>query len=63
MFNCVCVSSRILWVKFKFSMIEMCVVVVYNPNERDVEESMRFLKDLDRVGNGYRLCVMEDLNG
>ena len=29
-----CVSSKILWVKFKFSRIKVCVVAVYGPTER-----------------------------
>ena len=28
-----CVSSRILWIKFNFSRVEVCVVVGYGPNE------------------------------
>ena len=33
-----CVSSRILWIKFKFSRIRVCVVVGYEPSEGDFEE-------------------------
>ena len=33
-----CVSSRIHWIKFKFSRIKVCVVVGYRPNEGDGEE-------------------------
>ena len=33
-----CVNSRILWIKFKFSSIKVCVVVGYGPNEGDGEE-------------------------
>ena len=33
-----CVSSRILWIKFKFSRVKVCVVVGYSPNEEDGEE-------------------------
>ena len=62
-----CVSSRILWVKFKFSKVQVCVVAVYGPTEVEIEERERFWNDLDRVvdrvGNGYRLCVLEDMNG
>ena len=58
------ISSRILCIKFKFSRVKVCVVVGYNPNEGDVEE--RFWNDMDRtlesVGNGYRLCILGDLN-
>ena len=51
-----CVSSRILWIKLKFSSVKICVVVGYGPSE-DVEERDIFWNDidriLDRVGNGY----------
>ena len=33
-----CVSSRILWIKFKFSRVKVCVVVGYGPNEGIEEE-------------------------
>ena len=33
-----CVSPRILWIKFKFSRVKVCVVVGYSPNEGDGEE-------------------------
>ena len=60
------VSSRILWIKFKFSRVQVCVVVGYGPNEGIGEEREKFWNDLDRtvdrVGNGYRLCVLGDLN-
>ena len=60
-------NSRILWIKFKVSMVKFCVVVVYGPSEGDVEERDRFWNDmdriLDRVWNGYRLCILGDLNG
>ena len=43
------------------------MVVGYGPNEGSGEQRERFWNDLDRnvdrVGNGYRLCVMGDLNG
>ena len=32
------VSSRILWIKFKFLRVKVCVVVAYIPNEGDGEE-------------------------
>ena len=35
------VSLRILWIKFKFSKVKVCVVVKYDPNERDGEEMNR----------------------
>ena len=54
-----CVNSRILWIKFKFYRIKVCVVLGYGPSEGDVEERDRFWSDmdniLDRVGNGYGL--------
>ena len=43
------------------------MVMAYGPNEGDGEERERFWNDIegivDRVGNVYRLCVVEDLNG
>ena len=32
------VSSRILWIKFRFPRVKVCVVVGYAPNEGDGEE-------------------------
>ena len=62
-----CVSSRILWVKFRFSRVKVCVVVMYGPTEMEIEERERFWNYLDRVvdriGNGYRLCVLGGPNG
>ena len=38
----------------------------YDPNEGIGEEGERFwndmVKTMDRVGNGYRLCLLGDLN-
>ena len=39
--SAVCVSSRIFWIKSKFSRIRVCVVVGYGPSE-DVEKRDRF---------------------
>ena len=62
-----CFSSRILWTKFKFSRVKVCEVVGYGPNEGDGEERERFWNDMDRtldsVDNGFRLCILGDLNG
>ena len=33
-----CVSSRILWIKFKYSKVKVCVVVGYGPSEGGGEE-------------------------
>ena len=41
-----CVSSKILWIKFKFSRVKVCVVVGYGPSERDVEERDRFWNNI-----------------
>ena len=61
-----CVSPRILWIKFKFSSVKVCVVVGYGPNVKG-EERDRFWNDMDRtldnIGNGYRLYILGDLNG
>ena len=59
-----CVSSRILWIKLKFSRVKVFVVVGYGSNEDGKE---RFWNDMDRtldsVTNGYRLCIVGYLNG
>ena len=51
-----CVSSRILWIKFKFSRVKVCVVVGYGPSDGDDKERDRSYNNmdriLDRVGNG-----------
>ena len=61
-----CVSFRTLWAKFKFSRVKVFMVVVNGPTEGDVEERERLWNDLDRVidriGNGYKLCVLGYLN-
>ena len=41
-----CVSSRILWIKFKFSRVIFCVAVGYGLNEGDGEERDRFWNDM-----------------
>ena len=48
------VSSRTLWLKFKFSKVKVCMVilVVYNSTDGNVEEREVFWKDLDRVIGG-----------
>ena len=60
------VTFRILCIKFKFSRVKVCEVVGYGLNEGIGEERERFWNDMDRtvdrVGNGYRLCVLGDLN-
>ena len=60
------VSSRIFWVKFKFSRVKVCVVIWYGLNEGNSEERKRFRNGLDgvldRVAHGYILCVLEILN-
>ena len=62
----VCVSSRIIWVTFRFSRVNLCVVVMDGPNEGHPEERKEFWNDLvrvlDRVGNGYGLCMRDKYN-
>ena len=41
-----CISSRILWVKFKFPIIKICMVVVHGSTEGEVKERERFWNDL-----------------
>ena len=47
--------------------VKVCVVVGYCPNEGDGEERNRVWNNMDRnldsVGDGYSLCILEDLNG
>ena len=61
------ICSRILRVKFKFPRVKLFVVAVYGATEGEVEERGTFWNDLgrviDRADNGYRLCVVGDLNG
>ena len=56
------VSSRILWIRFKFSRVKVCVVVGYSPSEGEGEERNRFWNDMDRnldsIGSRYRLCFL-----
>ena len=35
-----CVSSKIIWTKFKFSKVKVCVVAGYSPNEGDGKEGI-----------------------
>ena len=61
------VRSRILWIKFRFSRVKVCAMAEYGANEDDVEERSIFWNDLDmikdRIGNGYRLSILGDING
>ena len=68
MVNYVCVSPRILMVKFKFKKVKVCVVAAYGPSEgSDERECVNFWSDLngvlDRVSGGFRVIVLGDLNG
>ena len=62
-----CVRSRIIWIKSRSSRVKVCVVVGYGPNEGNGKEMEGFWNELnrtvDRTGNGYRLCVMGNMNG
>ena len=61
-----CVKLRILWIKFRFSRGKVYMVVGYYPNKGNGEEKGEFWNDLDRImdkiKNGYRICVLENLN-
>src|SRR5678816_1653157 len=67
MVDFVCVSTRILMVKFKFEKVKECVVVTYGPSEGNVEESTIFRDNLnnglDGESRSFRLIVLGDLNG
>ena len=56
-----CLSSKILWIKLKFSRVIVLVVVGYSSNEDD-EERDRFWNDMDRIlyriENRYRLYIL-----
>ena len=54
------VNSRILLVRFKFSKAEVCVAVVYDYTEEDLEEKERFWNYLHRL---YKFCIIGDVNG
>ena len=55
-----CVSSRILWIKFNFSSVKVCVVVGWGTTQmkktvkKGIDSGCRILK---KLGNGYRLCT------
>ena len=61
-----CISFRFVWSKFKFSRVKVCAVVGYGPNEGIGDETERFWNypymTVDRVGNGYKLCMLGDLH-
>ena len=63
----VCVNSRPLWIKLKFSRVKVCMAVGYGSYEGESEERNKFWNDMDmipnRVGNGYILCILGDLIG
>ena len=50
------ISSKTLWINFKFSRVKICVVIWYGPSKGEFEERERFWRFLnsvaDRVGNG-----------
>src|SRR5678816_3766985 len=52
MVDFVCVSTRILKVKFKFEKVKICVVATYDPSEGNVEESAIFWDNLNDVLDG-----------
>ena len=63
----VLVGFRTLWVNFTFSRVKVCVRMVYDLFEGQVEERGGFWNDLyrvvDKVGNWYRLGELGDMNG
>ena len=67
MFDFGCVTSRNLWINFKFSRVKLCIVVVYDPTEKNIEEKEKLWSDLervvDRLDTEYRLYLLGDLNG
>ena len=43
------ITSTIFWIKFKFSRVEICVVVGYGPSERDGEERDILWNEMDKI--------------
>ena len=62
-----CVSFRILWINSSFQGLKYVWWWGYGPNKGDSEERDRFWNDMDKnldiVGNGYRLYILGDLKG
>ena len=59
-----CVSSRILWIKFKLSRVKVCVVVGYNPSEGDSEERendygrvVKFFAEMHTLNTGVSIST------
>src|SRR5678815_976737 len=52
MVDFVCVSTRILKVKFKFEKVKICEVATYSPSEGNVEERTIFWDNLNDVLDG-----------
>ena len=52
-----CFSSQMMYINFKISKFKVCVMIAL---PREVRFWNDLDKALDRVGNGYRLCVMVD---
>ena len=53
-----CVSSRIFWIKFRFSRVKICLVVEYGSNEGDDEERDRLWNNM----TGLWIAEVMDIN-
>src|SRR5678816_3429211 len=58
MVDFVCVSTRILMVKFKFEKVKVCVVVMYGPSEGNVEENTIFWDNLNDILDRVSSCLL-----
>ena len=63
-----CVSSRVIYVKFKFKRVKMHIVVAYGPlNDRKKEEKDKFWNELRTIVNEFgkrdKVLIMGDFNG
>ena len=61
-------SARVLFAKFRFARVKVCVILVYGAvNGASEYERESFWNEVERtvdeVGNSYRVIVMGDLNG
>ena len=56
------VSSRIVWIRFWFLRVKEPILGGYGPRKGNGEEREMLCNKLDRVSNGYILCILEDLN-
>ena len=49
------ITSRMLWVKFKFSKVKVCVVVVYGPLREKLWSDLN--RVVDRIDKSISMCT------